>query len=260
MNLFKTLVFRSKTLTLLGSFFLSLSIVLIILIPNNTTEVLGINSLIKPLKFSLSLWIYSWTMAYLIYYFKDELVKKRLIFLIVFVMLFEQAVITVQAFRGTLSHFNAETVIEGVLFSLMGIFITLVTCYTLYAALKFRNQKDTLDSAKKAAIFYGLLIFVIASFMGGVMGALFSHNVGGDMGGEGLPLVNWSTKIGDIRVAHFIGMHALQIVPLAGFYISKKIVDKRKALAYVNRFSLAYLIFVLVVFIQALLGLPFLKF
>ena len=49
---------------------------------------------------------------------------------------------------------------------------------------------------------------------------LRSHNVGIPMGGEGLPFTNWSTRGGDWRIAHFIGLHALQILPLAGYFIS----------------------------------------
>lgn len=260
MNFIKELFSRSRTLALLGVFFLVLSIVLIILIPANEVQILGINSLIKPLKFSLSLWIYSWTMAYLVYYFKNEKVVKRLTFLIVFVMLYEQVIITVQAFRGTLSHFNTVTTFENVLFNLMGLFITIVTGYTLYAAFKFRKQKDNLAKAKKAAIFYGLLIFVIASFMGGVMGAILSHNVGGEMGAEGLPFVNWSTRIGDIRVAHFIGIHALQLIPSLGFFISDRVSIPQKALSYVSFFSFGYFLFVIFLFVQAMMGLPFFKF
>lgn len=259
MNLIKELFRRSRALALLGVFFLILSMVLAMMIPGNTIEVLGVNSLIKPLKFSLSLWIYSWTMAYLVHYFINEKIKKRLIFLIVFVMLFEQIGITVQAFRGTLSHFNMRTTPEIVLFYFMGLLITVVTGYTLYAALQFRKQEDTLDQTRKEAIFYGLLVFVIASFMGGVMGGLLSHNVGGEMGGDGLPLVNWSTKVGDLRVAHFMGIHALQLIPLAGFMAAEYISNMKKAVSFVRWFSFLYLFFVISVFVQALMGMPFIS-
>lgn len=259
MNFINELFKRSKTLTWLGFFFLALSIVLVLWIPVNTQEVLGLNSIIKPLKFSISLWVYSWTMAYIVHYYKNEKIKKRLIFLIVFVMLFEQLVITVQAFRGTLSHFNTETTLEIILFNFMGVLIMVVTGYSLYAVIKFWKQEDSLPKTLKASIYYGTIIFVIAGFMGGVMGAILSHNVGGEMGNQGLPLLNWSTKYGDIRVPHFIGIHALQIIPLFGFAILKKIGNDAKALKYVQWLSFFYFLFVMGTFFQSLMGLPFIK-
>lgn len=142
MNLVKEIFYRNKPLAWLGTGFLLLSVVLLALIPINTKVVLGLNSLIKPLKFAVSLWIYCWTMAYIISYYKNEIIKKRLIFLIYLVMIYEQLVITVQAFRGSLSHFNIETTFEKVLFNMMGVLITIVTGYTLYFAIKFNKQKD----------------------------------------------------------------------------------------------------------------------
>jgi hypothetical protein len=33
--------------------------------------------------------------------------------------------------------------------------------------------------------------------------------------------VNWSREYGDLRIAHFIGMHALQVLPFAGWRLGK---------------------------------------
>ncbi|MEL7339574.1 MAG: hypothetical protein AAGM67_03740, partial [Bacteroidota bacterium] len=145
---------RNPLLARVGSAFLLLSVILLVMIPFNETTVLGINSLIKPFKFATSIWLYMWTMAYLMHYFQNERINKRLTYLIVITMLYEQAVITVQALRGTLSHFNQDTALEGILFGLMGIMITAMTLYSLYAVLKFRKQKGpmSLTKAQKESI------------------------------------------------------------------------------------------------------------
>src|SRR5262249_53271058 len=51
--------------------------------------------------------------------------------------------------------------------------------------------------------------------------ALRAHTVGAPDGGPGLPLVGWSTVGGDLRVAHFLALHAMQLMPLAGWAIDR---------------------------------------
>ena len=95
----------------------------------------------------------------------------------------------------------------------------------------------------------GIVLFVIFSLEGGLMAAYMAHTVGAPDGGPGLPVVNRSKQYGDLRVAHFIGIHLLQAVPLFGYFIAAN----KKAVLF---FSTVYLVFTLLLFVQAMMGVP----
>jgi hypothetical protein len=134
----------------------------------------------------------------------------------------------------------------------MGGLILVFTITAILICISFFKQKQfSIPAAYVWGIRLGLLFFVFFSLEGGLMVGLLSHTIGGPDGGPGLPLVNWSTRYGDLRIAHFLGLHSLQVLPLFGNYIAK---TKKQTIT----FSIAYFIIVAVLFLQAMKGIPLL--
>lgn len=247
---------RNKLLAQVGTIHLGLALLLGIYSLFNEELIMGINSMIKPIKFALSIWIYAWTMALLLFYMNDKKKVKNLSILAVVTMVYEQFAITSQAFRGELSHFNNSSVYGGILYAFMGIFIVVLTFQTLRIAITFIRQKTySIPSPLVLSIQIGLIFFVIFSFFGGYISGVNGHTVGAKDGGAGLPLINWSTTFGDLRVAHFFGIHALQIIPLFGYWVSGKY-NSSTATKAIWVFSIIYLIYVCFTMVQAMMGMP----
>jgi len=155
-----------------------------------------------------------------------------------------------QSIRGTTSHFNIKTATDIMIFNFMGILILIftVTCILICIAF-FRQQHFNISSPYLWAIRLGLLFFIFSSLEGGMMIGMMKHTVGAADGTPGIPLLNWSKEYGDLRIAHFLGIHSLQVLPLIGFYLAKS--KKQVILA-----SVVFFICVMVVFVQALRGIP----
>ncbi|MBK9735509.1 MAG: hypothetical protein IPO92_11275 [Saprospiraceae bacterium] len=238
--------------------FLIIAVLLTLYAFFNPVEVLGINSMIKPIKFSLSTVLYAWTMALLLYYVNNQKRVKWYSVLAFVVMFFENSVIIVQAFRGKLSHFNQSELVGGILYALMGVMIVWLTTATLVITVRFLCQKTYATSKPLTlSIKIGLVMFVIFSFFGGYMSAINSHNIGGEIGQTGLPLVNWSTVFGDLRVGHFFGIHSLQVIPLIGYFLSNRIKNESKAIGFIWLASILYFSFICFTIFQALNAMPF---
>lgn len=260
-RLVQTIFERNRLLATMGTVLFALALLLALYLPFNKVQVLHINSLIKPIKFCLSTGIYAYTFAYLLHYLENQKAVRRFSILATVVIVYENGVIIIQAFRGKLSHFNQTELLGGILYALMGIMIVWVTLATVLITIRFIFQKTQKIPAPFAlSIKLGLVIFIIFSFMGGYMSAINSHLVGGPIGQEaGLPFLNWSTIFGDLRVAHFFGIHALQLLPLFGYWLSGKQLSISLSKAYVWLFAAVYFVWLCYVLWQALQKTPFIS-
>jgi hypothetical protein len=244
---------KNESLFWFGLICMILAVFFLILTRLTTTQVFQINAWYKPFKFALSIGIFSWTMAWYCHYLQDFNIS-LFNWTVILLFGFEIVYIALQAGKGQLSHFNISTPIYSFLYTMMALAASLVTMYTAYIGILFFTRSfPDLPDYYVWAIRLGILIFVIFSFEGFVMGSRLSHTIGGPDGSEGLPLVHWSRKFGDPRVAHFIGMHALQVLPLLAYYFLKDV----KTTFFV---SLLYLLLAVFTLYQALSGRPLVRY
>lgn len=203
-----------------------LALVLVVAAIVDPQQILGQNRWFKPLKFAISIGIYVVTFAWLL----QQLTRWRRLgnvlgTLTVIALGIEIVIIVYSAATDTTSHFNFQTPLSSTVFTTMGVSIVVVwlACLLVAIAIVFNPGPDRARTlAVRAGVILGLIGMALAFLMltpteeqlrdfQGIAGA---HAVGVPDGGPGIPFFGWSTEGGDLRVPHFIGMHALQIFPL----------------------------------------------
>lgn len=238
----------------------------------------GASLWLKPTKFGISIAIASFTLAYLLRAISVPATsRRRLAATIAWLTGLELVIIIAQAARGVGSHFNMATLLDAVLFQVMGAAIAIVTlAVARLGVYALRTQYQ--DRALGAGIRFGLAIMVLGSCVGFVMPrptpsqlqslragratpVIGAHTVGAaDDAGDGLPLTRWSTAGGDLRVPHFIGLHALQLLPLAGVALGRRLRTRQALAAKLTRvLGWGYLGVFVAALLQALRGQPVLS-
>jgi hypothetical protein len=238
--------------------------------------VTGAPAWLKPAKFAISISIYCFTLLWLLTFIRG---RPRLVALIAWVtavaLLIEMVLIAYAAALGTTSHFNVSTPVSAAVWTTMGLSVVLVWAANLLTIVLLLIQR-----LPYPAFAWALRLGLIVSFVGmglaflmtsptpeqiqaagvdGEMPIAGAHSVGVEDGGPGLPITNWSTTGGDLRVAHFFGMHALQALPLFGFLVATfgpGWLRSNHRIALVWLAGLVYLGLVLLLAWQALRGQP----
>ncbi|MES2478891.1 MAG: hypothetical protein V4561_07380 [Bacteroidota bacterium] len=240
---------KNESLFYFGLICLILSGLFLALTKLTHTQVFQVNAWYKPFKFAFSIFLFSWTMALYCSYLPDFNIR-LFNWTLIILFGFEIVYIAIQAGKGQLSHFNLSTPLYSFLYVLMAIAATAVTVYSAYICWLFFSQDfPELPDYYVWSIRLGLLLFVIFSFEGFLMGSRLNHSVGAVNDNSNWFIIGWSKSFGDLRVAHFIGMHALQLIPLLSFYLLKN----TKATISI---SLVYGLLALVTLVQALQGKP----
>ncbi len=232
------------------------------------TIITGAPAWLKPLNFGISVSIFCFTVAF----FMDHLPQPRRLAdfagkVMAAALTAEIVLIDMQAARHTTSHFNISSAFDTVVWASMGIGILLVVISTVaLTVLAFRARLE--DAALGWVMRLGLLTALAGMFVGGIMTqptrgqkAQFSagrgmpvagaHTVGAPDGGAGLPVTNWSVDHGDLRVAHFIGFHGMQVLLLVWWAA-----PERRKVRLIFTVAACYAAAFAVVLWQALRGLP----
>jgi len=236
----------------------------------------GAPAWLKPAKFAVSVSVYCFTFVWLLSFVDCRPRLARFAANVTAVsFIVEMTVILTQAARGTTSHFNLTTPLNTFLWLTMGAFIVVLWAMNLMLAILLLFERIP-NRPFAWSLRLGLLVSLVGMGAGFLMvrptheqmvamaanhgpRIVGAHSVGVADGGPGLPVVGWSTVRGDLRVAHFIGLHAMQVLPFFGWFVARR----RNSAAYfqeIHRLALvctvgfAYFGLVLLLVWQALRG------
>ncbi|MBX3603335.1 MAG: hypothetical protein KF863_22170 [Rubrivivax sp.] len=215
----------------------------------------GVNVWIKPMKFMLSVALLALTTAWFARHLPAAVRRGRAFTALAWTLIatggFEVGYITLQAALGQASHYNVGSVFHGVMYTLMGAGALALTATQPWLAWLLWRHGEPLPRAYRHAVLLGLVLtFVLGAGVGMLLGDRQPA------GGPGLPLLGWSMVGGDLRVAHFVGIHAEQVLPLlAAALLAWR---PRLALAGVWAGTAAWTALWAVVLVQALQGRPLL--
>jgi hypothetical protein len=262
---FKTLWTSSPPLTLTCLLMLAAFVLSVPAIWLDPRIITGMPAWMKPAKFAISTAIFSGTMAWIFGFVKiwprTMIATGRLLALMLIV---EVAIIDLQAARGVTSHFNVSTPLDGILFGVMGVSIGILWITTVIVMVALFREPFA-DRSWGWTLRLAMLITVLGSASGGLMvratpeqsaaikmgtnvPVIGAHTVGAPDGGPGLPALGWSRQHGDLRIPHFLGLHAIQALPLLFWLVS------RRSLRMVWICGASYLTLFLILLWQALRG------
>lgn len=227
----------NRALTIMGSAMLLVLLATVVGLFVDHRVITGVPAWLKPAKFAISVSVYCFTFVWLLGFIENHPRLVRFtanVTVISFIV--EMVVIITQAARGTTSHFNMTSPINSFLWMSMGLFITFVWAMNLLLAFMLVQQRipdRTFAWSLRLAVIISSIGMAVAFLMAkptpaqvasGGHGAhiIGAHSVGVADGGPGLPVLGWSTVGGDLRAAHFVGLHALQVLPLLGWISTRR--------------------------------------
>jgi hypothetical protein len=219
----------------------------------------GVNAWIKPIKFAISFATFVWTVSLFLQVLSIPTWQRQLArYTMLGSVIIEMLSLAAQAWRASAIH---PAAIDFWITQATTAMVSVNTCLTIWLLIVFFGRRERIgiaDTAQVLAIRLSIIIFLLGNAIGGYMLARGAHTVGATDGGPGLPFVNWSVIAGDLRIAHFIAIHAIQLIPLFAWLLWQMVPrpagKARRVAVYVA--ALALTIVVGGTFVQAALGHP----
>jgi len=236
----------------------------------------GAPAWLKPAKFALSIAVYVFTLAWMFTFIPAFKRTRRVVgWVTAIVMGLELAIIGLQAWRGTTSHFNFSTPLDAALFIVMGAAIVLQTVTSIAVAIALWRQEFE-DQALGWAFRLAMIITIVGAFSGLLMNRptpdqlapvhasqarpiIGAHTVGAPDGGPGIPGTGWSAEHGDLRIPHFMGLHALQVLPVFALVLRRRQLPTDSNVRLTLTAAGSYLALFAILLAQALRGQPVLN-
>ena len=175
---------------------------------------------VKPMKFMASTALFALTTVWVLKVAHSSVDQTEvfgwIVALLVATSLFEVVYITYQAAQGSGSHYNVSDPFHAFMFSVMAIAAVGLTASQVWLAWEiWKEQKNADIPIETLGVIIGLVMTFVLSTISGFM-------LGGNQppAGQGTPIVGWHLYK-DIRPAHFLGVHAQQLIPIWGLIAAK---------------------------------------
>lgn len=215
----------------------------------------------KPQKFNVSFIVHFGALAILAQQLPREVRAGKAMtvaaYLAAMSVVFEFLYLNTQAARGTRSHFNYDSQFESMMYAGMGIAAVGLIAVCLVLAVQLWRKGDR---SRNRGLWLGTIVgmslgFFATLYFGFTMSAS-SRYVGSALtgGGEVVPFFGWSREYGDLRPAHFVSMHLMQTIPLAGWIADRRNWNAKLVVFGVTAVQIALAAFL---YVQAQSGQPF---
>ena len=230
------------------------------------TVLTGAPAWMKPAKFSFSIAVYLLTLRWILSHVRGHARLLAVLSTVITVALVAEIVLVeMQVLRGTTSHYNESSDLDAAVWYAMGGIVSLVLIATIAAGVLALRQRG-LDPGLAAGLRWGIGVCVLGMLAAVTM--IFNkgwndsggHTVGAVDGGVGMPITGWSLEHGDLRIGHFVGLHALQLLPLLAWALLRFTSwDARTRVRLLNIAGVTYVAVVLLLVWQAFRGQSILR-